>query len=102
MPKHVALYARVSSDRQVEEGTIESHLASLHAYVDEQGYGLDADLIFTDDGFSGYSGVKGDVFWHRFRLTRLIRVPWYCRPLLCLYRSRVLGPTPHGANLPSC
>ncbi len=53
MPKHVALYARVSSDRQVEEGTIESQLASLHAYVDEQGYGLDADLIFTDDGFSG-------------------------------------------------
>jgi hypothetical protein len=29
MQKHVALYARVSSDRQVEEGTIESQLASL-------------------------------------------------------------------------
>ncbi len=53
MPNHVALYARVSSDRQVDEGTIESQLASLHAYVDEQGYGIDADCIFTDDGFSG-------------------------------------------------
>ena len=53
MSKQLALYARVSSDRQVEDGTIESQLASLHAYVDEHGYELDADLIFTDDGFSG-------------------------------------------------
>jgi len=53
MTNQVALYARVSSDRQVEEGTIASQLAALHAYVDEQGYGVDADLIFSDDGFSG-------------------------------------------------
>ena len=53
MSKQIALYARVSSDRQVEEGTIESQLASLHAYVEEHGYELDADLVFTDDGFSG-------------------------------------------------
>ena len=52
MPKHVALYARVS-DRHVEEGSIASQLASLHAYVDEQGDALDADRIFIDDGFSG-------------------------------------------------
>ncbi|MFQ5853913.1 MAG: recombinase family protein, partial [Candidatus Binatia bacterium] len=53
MSKQLALYARVSKDRHVEEGTIASQLASLHAYVDEQGHELDADLIFTDDGFSG-------------------------------------------------
>ena len=53
MHKHIALYARVSSDRQVEEGTIESQLASLHAYGDAHGYRVDTDLIFTDDGFSG-------------------------------------------------
>ena len=53
MSNRVALYARVSSDRQVEDGTIESQLASLHAYVNEEGYELDADLVFTDDGFSG-------------------------------------------------
>ena len=53
MSKQVALYARVSSDRKVEDGTIESQLASLHAYVEAEGCGLDADLIFTDDGFSG-------------------------------------------------
>jgi site-specific DNA recombinase len=53
MHKQIALYARVSSDRQVEEGTIESQLASLHAYGDEHGFTVDTDLIFTDDGFSG-------------------------------------------------
>lgn len=53
MSKQVALYARVSSDRQVEEGTIASQLASLHAYVEAHGDEMDADLIFTDDGFSG-------------------------------------------------
>jgi site-specific DNA recombinase len=53
MSKYVALYARVSSDRQVEDGTIASQLASLHTYVEEHGYTLEADLIFTDDGFSG-------------------------------------------------
>jgi site-specific DNA recombinase len=53
MSKTIALYARVSGNRRVEEGSIESQLASLHAYVEEQGHGLDADLIFTDDGFSG-------------------------------------------------
>jgi site-specific DNA recombinase len=53
MDKHIALYARVSSDRQVEEGTIASQLASLHAYGDAHGFTVDTDLIFTDDGFSG-------------------------------------------------
>jgi DNA invertase Pin-like site-specific DNA recombinase len=38
MHPDVALYARVSSDRQVEEGTIASQLASLHAYSDAHGY----------------------------------------------------------------
>ena len=51
--KHVALSARVSSDRQVEEGTIDSQLASLQTYSDDHGYTIDADMIFLDDGFSG-------------------------------------------------
>ena len=49
----VALYARVSSDRQVEEGTIASQLASLHTYAEAHNYAIDADLIFIDDGYSG-------------------------------------------------
>jgi site-specific DNA recombinase len=43
----------VSSDRQVEEGTIASQLASLHTYGEAHGYAIDADLIFIDEGFSG-------------------------------------------------
>jgi site-specific DNA recombinase len=53
MPTHVALYARVSSDRQGEEGTIDSQLASLQTYSTDHGYSIDADMIFIDDGFSG-------------------------------------------------
>jgi site-specific DNA recombinase len=53
MRRQVALYARVSSDRQAEEGTIESQLASLQTYCDHHDYAIDADMIFIDDGFSG-------------------------------------------------
>lgn len=53
MSKTVALYARVSDNSRVEDSTIASQLASLHAYMEEQGHELEADLIFTDDGFSG-------------------------------------------------
>ena len=53
MSKTIALYARVSDNSRVEDSTIASQLASLYAYVEEQGYELEADLIFTDDGFSG-------------------------------------------------
>ena len=53
MQKQVALYARVSSDRQVEEGTIDSQLASLQTYSDDHRSTIDADMIFIDDGFSG-------------------------------------------------
>ena len=49
MQKQVALYARVSSDRQVEEGTIDSQLASLQTYSDDHRYTIDADMIFIDD-----------------------------------------------------
>jgi site-specific DNA recombinase len=53
MPKHVALYARVSSDRQGEEGTIDSQLASLQTYSTDHSSSIDADMIFIDDGFRG-------------------------------------------------
>jgi len=53
MHKHIALYARVSSDRQAEEGTIASQLASLQLYSANHGYSIDADMIFLDDGLSG-------------------------------------------------
>jgi len=51
--KRAALYARVSTDRQDREQTIDSQLAILTAWTREQGYRLADDSIYTDRGFSG-------------------------------------------------
>jgi site-specific DNA recombinase len=61
MEKKVALYARVSTERQEQAGTIESQVAELESYAQEQGYEIDAELIFLDQGVSG--GVWPDRHW---------------------------------------
>jgi site-specific DNA recombinase len=48
-----ALYARVSTQRQEEEATIASQVASLEAYAASQGYILPKELYFLDEGVSG-------------------------------------------------
>lgn len=48
-----ALYGRVSSSKQREEKTIDSQIASLSKYAEEQGYQITPDHIFRDDGYSG-------------------------------------------------
>lgn len=48
-----ALYGRVSSSKQREEKTIDSQIASLSKYAEEQGYRVTPDHIFRDDGYSG-------------------------------------------------
>jgi len=50
---HVALYARVSSDRQADEGTIASQVEALRQRIAADGYRLDEELSFLDDGYSG-------------------------------------------------
>ncbi|MEE8290799.1 MAG: recombinase family protein, partial [Candidatus Tectomicrobia bacterium] len=54
----IALYARVSSEHQAQEGTIQSQVASLRAYCAEQGYRVEEDLIFTDNGVSGTTLIR--------------------------------------------
>jgi site-specific DNA recombinase len=54
----VAIYARVSSDRQAKQATIESQLAELRARVEADGQHLASDHTFVDDGFSGASLVR--------------------------------------------
>ena len=49
----VAIYARVSTQRQAQAQTIEQQIARLQAYVQEQGWGLAPEHIFRDDGYSG-------------------------------------------------
>jgi site-specific DNA recombinase len=51
--RRAALYARVSTRRQEQEATIESQLAQLLAYTEEQGYELPAEHQFVDQAVSG-------------------------------------------------
>jgi site-specific DNA recombinase len=48
-----AIYARVSSDQQAQEQTIESQVAALRERVATDGLQLDEELCFLDDGVSG-------------------------------------------------
>jgi site-specific DNA recombinase len=56
--KQVAVYARVSSDQQAEEGTIESQIAVLRERVVADGLLLARELIFIDDGYSGANLIR--------------------------------------------
>ena len=49
----IALYARVSSDRQAQQNTIASQIATIYTFAVAQGVQIDADLIFADNGISG-------------------------------------------------
>jgi site-specific DNA recombinase len=49
----IAFYARVSSQRQAEEATIQSQIAALEYRIATDGYRVDAELRFLDEGWSG-------------------------------------------------
>ena len=51
----VALYARVSSQRQTNTQTIDQQLDRLRSHVEESGVLATACLVFRDDGYSGTS-----------------------------------------------
>jgi site-specific DNA recombinase len=51
----VAVYARVSTQRQAQDQTIEQQLERLRAHVQMQGWQLLDENIFRDDGYSGSS-----------------------------------------------
>src|SRR5262245_11882810 len=51
--KIAALYARVSSDRQQQQGTIASQLAALEQFAREKDYQVAPQHVFQDDGHSG-------------------------------------------------
>jgi site-specific DNA recombinase len=53
-----ALYARVSSDQQAEDGTIASQVASLEERICSDGFALDPELRFLDEGYSGSTLVR--------------------------------------------
>lgn len=53
-----ALYARVSSERQAQQGTIHSQLQMLRERISADGLTLDEEMCFIDDGYSGSTLVR--------------------------------------------
>jgi site-specific DNA recombinase len=53
-----ALYARVSSDQQAQEGTIDSQVSLLRDRIEADGVVVDESLVFLDDGVSGSTLVR--------------------------------------------
>jgi site-specific DNA recombinase len=53
-----AIYARVSSERQREEGTVQSQLAGLRELAAERGLLIAEELVFCDEGFSGATLIR--------------------------------------------
>ena len=53
-----AIYARVSSDKQREEGTIASQTAALIGFARSHGYQVPMEWVFEDEGYSGASLVR--------------------------------------------
>ena len=49
----VAIYVRVSTQRQAQAQTIEQQLVRLRAHSREQGWSLEPEHVFVDDGYSG-------------------------------------------------
>jgi site-specific DNA recombinase len=56
--KQIAIYARVSSDQQVDEGTIDSQIAALRDRVEKDGQSLAEELVFIDEGYSGANLIR--------------------------------------------
>ena len=54
----VALYARVSSDQQAKNGTIDSQLAALHERILNDEEQIAEELCFIDAGVSGATLIR--------------------------------------------
>jgi DNA invertase Pin-like site-specific DNA recombinase len=52
---HVAIYARVSTQRQAQAQTTDQQLDRLRAHAEGQGWSVTGDRVFRDDGHSGAS-----------------------------------------------
>jgi site-specific DNA recombinase len=51
--RRIALYARVSTDRQADADTVDSQITELKNRIESDGYRIDEELTYVDDGFSG-------------------------------------------------
>ena len=53
MALRVALYARVSTQRQAQAQTVEQQIERLTGHARQQGWDVCLDHVFRDDGFIG-------------------------------------------------
>ena len=53
LPMRAALYARVSSEQQAQQGTIESQVEMLKQRIQADGLIVDDELCFIEDGYTG-------------------------------------------------
>lgn len=51
--QQAAIYARVSSERQKEEQTIDSQIAAVLQYAQQHEYDVPPEWVFADEGYSG-------------------------------------------------
>src|SRR4051794_2484385 len=56
--RHVALYARVSTEQQARDATIASQLAALREHIAADGRQLEPDRTYLDEGCSGSSLLR--------------------------------------------
>ncbi|MGF7213685.1 putative site-specific integrase-resolvase [Skermanella aerolata] len=68
----VALYARVSTEQQARDHTILSQVASLRERIAADGWQLEPDDAYVDEGYSGSFLVRPALerramLWHRAR-----------------------------------
>jgi site-specific DNA recombinase len=49
----VAIYVRVSTQRQAQAHTIDQQIVRLSAHIEAQGWILEPEHIYRDDGYSG-------------------------------------------------
>ncbi len=54
----IALYARVSSEKQAEAGTIKSQIELVEKRIKEDGAKIQSEMYFIDEGFSGATLVR--------------------------------------------
>ena len=69
----VALYVRVSTQRQAQAQTTDQQLDRLRAHAEQQGWPLPPERVFRDDGHSG-AALK------RPGLDRLVKPAWHAPP----------------------
>ena len=56
--RSAAIYARVSSERQKEEGTIGSQIEALVEYAQKEGFAVVPEWILADEGYSGATLIR--------------------------------------------